>query len=149
MSDAILTKEQLSEYIDKVISSLQSGDSVLLSELASLLQTLAIVADDQILLALPQSIGSFASEFARFKTLVSVPFLDAEQRKRCNGSVEKAESDVVEGLKILQKELCNSSQRNCQNILNAMSMFSKHGYLLYSIRNQYTAVPSQRLMQDE
>lgn len=149
LSEAILTKKQLSSYIDRCIQALNSGDSTPIAELASLMQTLALATNDDVLLALPQSLGAFASEFARFKMLVAVPILDQEQRKNCTACVEKAAQEGSNGLKILQQELCSSSKRDYCNILNAMAIFSKHGYLMYTLRNQFTAVPSSGLFSEE
>lgn len=148
MTEPIITKQQLSGFFDKCATGLDNGDGVPLTELASILQTIALVTNDEVFLSLPQSVGAFASELMRFKTLISVPFLAEEQRNSCQTCVKEAVTEAKEALKLLQKELCQSGERDCKNILNAMSKFSKHGYLMYSLRNQFTAVPGRAMAEE-
>jgi len=149
MKEAILTKEQLSSYIDECIAALNSDDVVKLSDLASLLQSISLVIDDEVFDALPQSIGSYANEFTRFKTLVIIPLLGEKERKNCKKCLDNAKEEGIKGLKILKKELCKSSKRNYRKILSAMAKFSKYGYLMYMMRNQFTAIPSHPKISEE
>lgn len=149
MEESILTKQQLSLYFGKCKESLNSGNAAPLTELATLMQTIAMVTDDDVFLTLPQSLGAYATELMRFKTLVSVPLLGPEQRNNCQECMNAAVSEGMNGLDILKKELCESSERNYCNILKAMAKFSKHGYLMYSLRNQFVAVPASRALPEE
>lgn len=144
MSDSILTKQQVASYIDTCINSLSSSDSSGLAELATLMQALAMVTGDSTFYAMPQSIGSYANELARFRILVAVPILGEEERNKCKECMNKATSEGIKGLQILKKELCESSKPNSDKILEAMAKFSKHGYLMYTLRAQYTALPGTR-----
>lgn len=135
--------------MDDCIESLNSGDSTKLTELATLLQTLAMVTDDYVFLAIPQTIGSYASELAKFRTLVAFPILGEDDRKKCKKCIKKAMDEGVKGIQILKKEICDSSKRNSGNILKALAKFSKHGYLMYGLRTQFTTLPGSRGTQEE
>lgn len=149
MGGSILTKEHITSYINKCIDSLSSGDSSRLTEFATLMQTLAMVTDDSIYQALPQSIGSYANELSRFRILVAVPILGEEDRKKCQQCMQKATSEGVKGLKILKRELCESPRRSSGNILKAIAKFSKQGYLMYTLRTQFTVLPGGKGFQEE
>ena len=149
LSDSILTKQQVAAYIDKCISSLDSNDCIGLTELATLMQTLAIVTDESAFFPMPQSIGSYANELAKFRTLVAIPILGEDERKKCTKCMKEATGEGIKGLELLKKELCDSSKPRSDNILKAVAKFSKHAYLMYSIRTQYTAFPGSPKPQQE
>lgn len=150
LSNPILTKEQLGAFIDKSIESLNAGDGTSLNELATLMQTLALVTNDSVFFALPQSIGSYASELGRFRMLVAFPILGEEDRSRCKKCIDDAIADGAKALVILKKELFGTSNPDSSEILKAMAIFSKRGYNMYTLRNQFTAVPGgSRATQEE
>lgn len=149
MSNAVLTKEQIASYMDQCIDDLKLDNSQKLSEFATLIQTLALVTDDSVFLAIPWNIGFYASELARFRALVAFPILGEEDRKRCKDCIKKATREGIEGLKILKKELCGSGKLNFDNIVKAIAKFSKHGYLMYGLRTQFTALPGGRASKEE
>lgn len=150
MDNVILNKEHLASYIDKCINDLTSSNSSQrLNELATLMQTLAQVINTDVFLALPQSIGSYASELLQFRTLVAFPLLGPEDRQKCQECIKAAATEGAEALQILKQELFVSANSDFGKIVKAMAIFSKHGYLMYTLRTQFTAVPSSRSMQDE
>jgi hypothetical protein len=60
-----------------------------------------------------------------------------------------AAQEGIEGLQILKKELCDSAEIDFDNIVKAIAKFSKHGYLMYGLRSQFTALPGGRASKEE
>lgn len=141
MSLPILTRQQLSSYMDRCKTSLNDCDVAPLAEFATLIQTLANVVNDQVFFSIPQIIGTYSNEITKIKMLVAFPILAESDRGRCNSCLKEAIEEGTRGLEMLKTEICGNSTRNPDNILKAMAIFSKHGYSMYTLRNQFTAMP--------
>lgn len=130
----LLFGDQLAKLIDECIADLEEGGGTKLSDLATLMQCLAVTTNVDIYFILPQAIGSFMGEVLLFRQLISIPILEDNIRQRYRQKLENAIATVIESLKVLKYEFCQSESINDSKVVTATAAITKSGYSLYEIR---------------
>lgn len=149
MTDSVLTTEHLAQLVDRCITDLQNKSPRMLSELGTLLHSLAQATGDETYRVLSNPIGAFGNELASFQPLVVLPLLPTETRDKCHGMFEQAIKEGVEALGIVKSELQKGQTKDYKELVRAIALLTENDYKLYAERSGLTRTSSRPMPESD